>query len=140
MMRNRVYEVEDEYYLYLNAVEDKLLENQVISNSEWKNLFNESGLSKEEQYNFNKIWIESYVRYYFFREALKDLPNTTDLNMIKMLVAVDDFAYPAILKLKLAYVYGDRISDYDSLVAKWVSNEHVLKWLEYKSYRKLDKY
>ena len=26
MMHNRVYEVEDEYYLYLNVIEDKLLE------------------------------------------------------------------------------------------------------------------
>ena len=65
MMRNRVYEVEDEYYLYLNAVEDKLLEKQVVSNSEWQSLFDESGLPKEEKNNFNKVWIEAYVRYYF---------------------------------------------------------------------------
>lgn len=49
MMRNRVYEVEDEYYLYLNAVEDKLLERQVISNSEWQSLFNESDLPKRSR-------------------------------------------------------------------------------------------
>lgn len=70
MMRNRVYEVEDEYYLYLNAVEDKLLEKQVVSNSEWQSLFDESGLPKEEKNNFNKVWIEAYVRYYFFLESL----------------------------------------------------------------------
>lgn len=49
MMRNRVHEVEDEYYLYLNAIEDKLLERQVISNSEWQILFNESGLPKRRE-------------------------------------------------------------------------------------------
>lgn len=140
MMRNRVFEVEDEYYLYLNEVEYKLTERNIISITEWMDLFKASGLPKEEHDNFYKIWVESYVRYHFFREALKDLPNTTDLGLTKTLVAVDDFAYPAILKLKLAYVYGNKIPDYDLLVTKWVSNEHVLKWIEYKSYRKLDEY
>lgn len=133
MMRNRVFEVKDEYYLYLNKVEDKLEGYKSISLSTWMYLFNESGLPQEEYDNFNKIWVESYVRYHFFKEALKDLPNTTDLNMVKRIVTVDDFAYPTILKLKLAYVYGDKISDYDSIIAKWTSNEHLLKWLEYKS-------
>ena len=124
MMRNRVFEVKDEYYLYLNKVEDKLEGYKSISLSTWMYLFNESGLPQEEYDNFNKIWVESYVRYHFFKEALKDLPNTTDLNMVKRIVTVDNFAYPTILKLKLAYVYGDKISDYDSIIAKWTSNEH----------------
>lgn len=140
MMRNRVFEVKDEYYLYLDKVEDKLEGYKAISWSTWIYLFNKSGLPQEEYDNFNKIWLESYVRYHFFREALKDLPNTTDLNMVKRIVTVDDFAYPVILKLKLAYVYGDKIPDYDSIINKWVSNEHILKWFEYKSYRKLDDY
>lgn len=140
MMRNRVYEVEDEYYLYLNAVEDKLEERQVISNSEWQNLLNESGLPKEEKHNFNKVWIEAYVRYYFFREALKDLPNTTDLNTVRRIVTVDDFAYSRILMLKLAYVYGDRIPVYESIVKRWVSDEYVVEWLKYETYRKLSDY
>ena len=140
MMRNRVYEVEDEYYLYLNAVEDKLLERQVISNSEWQGLFNESGLPNEEQNNFNKVFIEAYVRYYFFRKCLKELPNTTDINTVRRIVTVDDLAYPDILKMKLAYVYGNKISDYESIIIRWAFDEYVAKWLEYKSYRKLDDY
>lgn len=140
MMRNRVYEVEDEYYLYLNAVEDKLLEKQVISNSDWQNLFDESGLPKEEQNNFNKVFIEAYVRYYFFKEALKDLPNTTDLNTVRRIITVDDLAYHSILKLKLAYIYGDRILVYESIVERWVSDEYVVQWLKYKTYRKLGSY
>lgn len=140
MMRNRVYEVEDEYYLYLNAIEDKLLERQVISNSEWQGLFNESGLPKEEQHNFNKVWVEAYVRYYFFREALKDLPNTIDLNIVRRIVTVDDLAYPRILMLKLAYVYGDRIPEYESIVERWISDEYVVEWIKYGTYRKLNDY
>ena len=31
MMRNRVFEVKDEYYLYLNEIEDKLMEHKKIS-------------------------------------------------------------------------------------------------------------
>lgn len=140
MMRNRVYEVEDEYYLYLNAIEDKLLERQAISNSEWQDLFDESGLPKEEQHNFNKVWIEAYARYYFFREALKDLPNTTDLNTVRRIVTIDDFAYPRILILKLAYVYGDRIPAYESIVERWLSDEYVVEWIKYETYRKLNDY
>ena len=140
MMRNRVYEVEDEYYSYLNAVEDKLLEKQVVSNSEWQSLFDESGLPKEEKNNFNKVWIEAYVRYYFFRESLKDLPNTTDLNTVRRIVTVDDFAYTRILMLKLAYVYGDRIPMYESLVERWISDEYVVEWIKYGTYRKLSDY
>lgn len=140
MMRNRVYEVEDEYYLYLNAIEDKLEERQVISNSEWQNLFNESGLPKEEKNNFNKVWIEAYIRYYFFKESLKDLPNTTDLNTVRRIVTVDDFAYPRVLMLKLAYVYGDRIHVYESIVERWVSDKYVVEWLKYGTYRKLSDY
>lgn len=140
MMRNRVFEVEDEYYLYLNKVEDKLIKCETVSISEWVHLFSESGLPEEEYDNFYKIWIESYVRYYFFRESLRDLPNTTDINTVRKIITVNDFAYPAILKLKLAYVYGNKISDYDSLVTKWLSNKYVLKWLDYRTYRKLDEY
>ena len=140
MMRNRVYEVNEEYYLYLNAVEDKLLERETISHSEWQNLFDESGLPKEEQHNFNKVWVEAYVRYYFFRKCLKDLPNTTDIDTVKRLVTVDDLAFMHILKLKLAYAYGDKISDYDAVVNKWINNEYVVEWLKYESYRKLGDY
>lgn len=140
MMRNRVYEIEDEYYLYLNAIEDKLLERQVISNSEWQSLFNESGLPQEERNNFNKVWIEAYVRYYFFKKCLRELPNTTDLNTVRRIVTVDDFAYHSILKLKLAYIYGNKISDYDSIIIRWTFDEYVAKWLEYESYRKLSDY
>ena len=140
MMRNRVYEVEDEYYLYLNAIEDRLLERQVVSNSEWQDLFNKSGLPKEEQHNFNKVWIEAYARYYFFREALKDLPNTTDINTVRRIVTVDDLAYPSILKLKLAYVYGNKIQDYESIIEKWASDEYIIQWLKYETYRKLGEY
>lgn len=140
MMRNRVFEVEDEYYLYLNKVEDKLTKYETINISEWVHLFSESGLPEEEYNNFYKIWIESYIRYYFFREALKDLPNTTDINTARKIITINDFAYPTILKLKLAYVYGNEISDYDSLVTKWLYNEHVLEWLKYGTYRKLDEY
>ena len=38
MMRNRVFEVKDEYYLYLNEIEDKLMEHKKISISEWGKL------------------------------------------------------------------------------------------------------
>lgn len=140
MMRNRVYEVEDEYYLYLNAIEDKLLERQVISNSEWQSLFDESGLPKEEQRNFNKVWIEAYVRYYFFKKCLRELPNTTDLNTVRRIVTVDDLSCRSILKMKLAYIYGNKISDYDSIIIRWTFDEYVAKWLEYESYRKLSDY
>ena len=140
MMRNRVHEVEDEYYLYLNAIEDKLLERQVISNSEWQILFNESGLPKEEQHNFNKVWVEAYIRYYFFRKCLKDLPNTTDINTARRIVTVDDLAYSEILKMKLAYVYGNKIQDYESIVERWVSDEYVIQWLMYETYRKIGDY
>ena len=140
MMRNRVYEVENEYYLYLNAVEDKLLECETISHSEWQSLFNESGLPKEEQHNFNKVFIEAYTRYYFFRKCLKDLPNTTDINTVRRVITVDDLAYPSILKLKLAYIYGDRIPIYESIVERWVSDEYVVEWLKYETYRKLGNY
>ena len=37
MMRNRVYEVEEEYYLYLNEIEDKLLKYETVSIGEWGN-------------------------------------------------------------------------------------------------------
>ena len=140
MMHNRVFEVEDEYYFYLNKIEDELVRHEIISISEWEDLFQKSGIHQEMHKNFHKIWIESYVRYHFFKEALKDLPNTTDLNTARRLITVNDFAYPSILKLKLAYVYGNQITNYDSLITKWVTNEYVVKWLEYKSYRKLDDY
>lgn len=140
MMRNRVYEVEDEYYLYLNAIEDKLLEKQVISNSDWQSLFDESGLPKEEQQNFNKVWIEAYVRYYFFRKCLNDLPNTTDINTVRRIVTIDDLAYPSILKLKLAYIYGDKIPVYESIIGRWTSDEYITKWLKYETYRKIGDY
>lgn len=140
MMRNRVYEVNEEYYLYLNAVEDKLLERETISHSEWQNLFDESGLPKGEQHNFNKVFIEAYVRYYFFRKALKDLPNTTDINTVRRIVTIDDLAYPSILKLKLAYVCGDKIPVYESIIERWTSDEYVTKWVTYGTYRKLGDY
>lgn len=31
MMRNRVFEVNEEYYLYLNEIEDKLLKYETVS-------------------------------------------------------------------------------------------------------------
>ena len=71
MMRNRVFEVKDEYYLYLNEIEDKLMEHKKISISEWENLFKESGLPQGEHRNFRKIWIEAYVRYHFFQRCTK---------------------------------------------------------------------
>ena len=77
---------------------------------------------------------------FFFRESLKDLPNTTDLNTVRRIVTVDDFAYPRILMLKLAYVYGDRIPVYESMVERWTSDEYVVEWLKYESYRKLSDY
>lgn len=55
MMRNRVFEVEDEYYWYLNEVEDKLEGYKSISLSTWMSLFHGSGLPQEEYDNFNKI-------------------------------------------------------------------------------------
>ena len=140
MMRNRVYEVEDEYYLYLNEIEDKLLEHETISISKWKAIFKYSSLSQDEYENFKKLWVEAYVRYYFFKEALKDLPNTTDINTVRRIITVDDLAYPSILNLKLAYVYGDRIPVYESIVERWVSDEYVVQWLKYKTYRKLGSY
>ena len=140
MMCNRVYEVEEEYYLYLNEIEDKLLKYETVSIGEWEGIFKESNLSQDEYENFKKIWIEGYVRYYFFRRALKDLPNTTDINTVRRIVTIDDFAYPSILMLKLAYVYGDKIPVYESIVERWVSDEYVIQWLRYETYRKLSDY
>lgn len=140
MMRNRVYEVEEEYYLYLNEIEDKLLKYETVSISEWEGIFKESNLSQDEYENFKKIWIEAYVRYYFFRKALKDLPITTDINTVRRIITVDDFAYPEILKMKLAYVYGDKIPVYESIVERWVPDEYVIQWLKYETYRKLGDY
>lgn len=140
MMRNRVFEVEEEYYLYLNEIEDKLLKYDTVSISEWESLFKESNLPQEEYKNFRKIWIEAYVRYYFFRKALKDLPNTTDINTVRRIVTVDDLAYPEILKMKLAYVYGNKIQEYESIVERWTSDEYVIQWLKYETYRKLNDY
>jgi len=138
MMRNRVFEVKDEYYLYLNEIEDKLMEHKKISISEWESLFKESGLPEGEHRNFRKIWIEAYVRYHFFRDALKELPNTIDMDTARRLVTVDDLAFMHILKLKLAYAYGDQISDYDAIINRWINNEYVVEWLKYESYRKLN--
>ena len=45
-----------------------------------------------------------------------------------------------ILKLKLAYAYGDQISDYDAVINRWLNNEYVVEWLKYESYRKLNEY
>ena len=140
MMRNRVFEVKDEYYLYLNEIEDKLMEHKKISISEWESLFKESGLPEGEHRNFHKIWIEAYVRYHFFRDALKELPNTTNMDTARRLVTVDDLAFMHILKLKLAYAYGDQISDYDAIINRWINNEYVVEWLKYESYRKLNEY
>jgi hypothetical protein len=140
MMRNRVYEVEEEYYLYLNEIEDKLLKYETVSISEWEGIFKESNLSQDEYENFKKIWIEAYVRYYFFRKALKDLPNTTDINTVRRIVTIDDFAYPLILMLKLAYVYGNKIQDYESIIERWTSDEYVMQWLKYETYRKIGDY
>jgi hypothetical protein len=140
MMRNRVFEVKDEYYLYLNEIEDKLMEHKKISISEWESLFKESNLPQEEYKNFRKIWIEAYVRHHFFRDALKELPNTIDMDTARRLVTVDDLAFMHILKLKLAYAYGDQISDYDAIINRWINNEYVVEWLKYESYRKLNEY
>lgn len=140
MMRNRVFEVEEEYYLYLNEIEDKLLKYETVSIGEWEGIFKESNLSQDEYENFKKIWIEGYVRYYFFRKALKDLPNTTDINTVRRIVTVDDLAYPEILKMKLAYVYGNKIQEYESIVERWTSDKYVMQWLKYETYRKLDDY
>ena len=140
MMRNRVFEVKDEYYLYLNEIEDKLMEHKKISISEWEDLFKESGLPEGEHRNFRKIWVEAYVRYHFFRDALKELPNTTNMDTARRLVTVDDLAFMHILKLKLAYAYGDQISDYDAIINRWINNEYVVEWLKYESYRKLNEY
>lgn len=140
MMRNRVHEVKDEYYLYLSEIEDKLMECKKINISEWESLFKKSNLPQGEYRNFRKIWVEAYVRYHFFRDALKELPNTTNLNTAKRLVTVDDLAFMHILKLKLAYAYGDQISDYDAIINRWVNNEYVVEWLKYESYRKLSEY
>jgi hypothetical protein len=140
MMRNRVYEVNEEYYLYLNKVEDKLLKYETVSIGEWEGIFKGSNLSQDEYENFKKILIEAYVRYYFFRKALKDLPNTTDINTVRRIVTIDDFAYPEILKMKLAYVYGNKIQEYDAVINRWLNNEYVVEWLKYESYRKLNEY
>lgn len=140
MMRNRVFEVNEEYYLYLNKVEDKLLKYETVSIGEWECIFKGSNLSQDEHRNFRKIWIEAYVRYYFFRKALKDLPITTDINTVRRIITVDDFAYPEILKMKLAYVYGDKIPVYESIVERWVSDEYVIQWLKYETYRKIGDY
>ena len=140
MMRNRVFEVKDEYYLYLNEIEDKLMECKKISISEWESLFKKSNLPQGEYRNFRKIWVEAYVRYHFFRDALKELPNTTNMDTARRLVTVDDLAFMHILKLKLAYAYGDQISDYDAIINRWINNEYVVEWLKYESYRKLHKY
>lgn len=140
MMCNRVHEVKDEYYLYLNEIEDKLMECKKISISEWESLFKESGLPQEEHRNFRKIWIEAYVRYHFFRDTLKELPNTTNMDTARRLVTVDDLAFMHILKLKLAYAYGDQIFDYDAVINRWLNNEYVVEWLKYESYRKLSEY
>lgn len=140
MMRNRVYEVEEEYYLYLNEIEDKLLKYETVSIGEWEGIFKESNLSQDEYENFKKIWIEGYVRYYFFRRALKDLPNTIDVNTVRRIVTVDDLAYPEILKMKLAYVYGNKMQDYESIIERWTSDEYVTQWLKYETYRKLGDY
>lgn len=138
MMRNRVHEVKDEYYLYLNEIEDKLMECKKISISEWESLFKKSNLPQGEYRNFRKIWVEAYVRYHFFRDALKELPNTTNMDTARRLVTVDDLAFMHILKLKLAYAYGDQISDYDAIINRWINNEYVVEWLKYESYRKLN--
>ena len=140
MMRNRVFEVNEEYYLYLNMVEDKLLKYETVSIGEWEGIFKGSNLSQDEYGDFKKIWIEAYVRYYFFRKALKDLPNTTDINTVRRIVAVDDLAYPSILKMKLAYVYGNKIQEYESIVERWTSDEYVMQWIKYETYRKLSDY
>lgn len=71
---------------------------------------------------------------------MKDLPNTTDINTVRRVITVDDFAYPEILKMKLAYVYGDKIPVYESIVERWVSDEYVIQWLRYETYRKLSDY
>lgn len=140
MMRNRVFEVKDEYYLYLNEIEDKLLKCDTVSIEKWEAIFKKSNLSQEEYENFKKIWIEAYVRYYFFRKALKDLPNTTDINTVRRIVTIDDLAYPSILKMKLAYVYGNKIQEYESIVERWTSDEYVIQWLKYETYRKIGDY
>lgn len=140
MMRNRVFEVNEEYYLYLNNVEDKLLKYNTVSIGEWEGIFKGSNLSQDEYGNFKKIWIEAYVRYYFFRKALKDLPNTTDINTVRRIITVDDFAYPEILKMKLAYVYGNKIQEYESIVERWTSDKYVMQWIKYETYRKLSDY
>lgn len=97
-------------------------------------------MPQEEYENFRKIWVEAYVRYHFFRDVLKELPNTTDIDTVKRLVTVDDLAFMHILKLKLAYAYGDKISDYDAVINRWINNEYVVEWLRYESYRKLNEY
>lgn len=54
MMRNRVYEVDEEYYLYLNEIEDKLLKYETVSIGEWEGIFKGSNLSQEEYGNFKR--------------------------------------------------------------------------------------
>ena len=68
------------------------------------------------------------------------MPNTTDIDTVRRLVTVDDLAFMHILKLKLAYAYGDKISDYDAIINRWINNEYVVEWLKYESYRKLNEY
>lgn len=54
MMRNRVFEVNEEYYLYLNKVEDKLLKYETVSIGEWEDIFKGSNLSQDEYGNFKR--------------------------------------------------------------------------------------
>lgn len=62
------------------------------------------------------------------------------MDTARRLVTVDDLAFMHILKLKLAYAYGDQISDYDAIINRWINNEYVVEWLKYESYRKLNEY
>lgn len=140
IMRNRVFEVNEEYYLYLNEIEDKILKYDTVSIEKWEAIFKNSSLHQDEYQNFKKVWVEAYVRYYFFGKALKDLPNTTDINTVRRIVTVDDLAYPEILRMKLAYVYGNKIQEYEFLVERWISDEYVTQWLKYETYRKLGDY
>lgn len=48
MMCNRVHEVEEEYYFYLNEIEDKLLKHETVTASEWEAIFKESSLAQEK--------------------------------------------------------------------------------------------
>lgn len=44
------------------------------------------------------------------------------------------------MTLKLAYVYGDRIPAYEPIVERWISDEYVVEWIKYETYRKLSDY